>query len=533
MTHRQMIILCMVLVGLALPVAPVFAQAEPTNTPPPSVTSTPTVSPTVTDTPSPPPTATDVPTATPTVTDTATASPTATDSPTPSPTGTISPTASGTCQDDLEPNDQIGTGPVLVANQPLASLSLAPIGDLDYFQIWVKAGRFYQVDTATVDGVDTRLRLFDEAGNLLAENDDYLTGNPASRMKFQAAADGWLFVAVDSIVPIEWSCRFYNISLTDVPAPTPTPTATPKPPGTPGPTSEPPPTNTPLPELFDAYEPNFDFATAADVGVNQTGELNFHVFPPGDPGIDHDFFRLYVKVGQQLRLETLSLAPGLDTNIILYREDTTTIIAGNDDCTPGEQRSCLTWWPDYTGFAYILIGPVGFVTPKGVSAEALGYTLSITDLVGQPTSTPTQAPGYGQPLPWPQNPPPVASPTPEPTPEPILQVQTFSLAPPTPTPLPLQPIVVQLTVYYDENDNQAPDINEGVIGINMQILDSLTNRVLGQAFTNNEGHATLFVSASQEIRLTVPYLGYSQTVKPPGGQFEIRIPALHLPSLIP
>ncbi|MHC4816285.1 MAG: hypothetical protein ACYTFN_24800, partial [Planctomycetota bacterium] len=129
--------------------------------------------------------------------------------------------------------------------------------------------------------------------------------------------------------------------------------------------------------------------------------------------------------------------------------------------------------------------------------------------------------------------PPAAAPTPSITPEPVLQVQTFSLAPPTPTPLPLQPVVVQLTVYYDENDNQAPDLNEGVIGLNMQILDSLTNRVLGQAFTNNEGHATLFVSASQEIRLTVPYLGYSQAVKPPGGQFEIRIPAIHLPSLIP
>jgi len=138
-------------------------------------------------------------------------------------------------------------------------------------------------------------------------------------------------------------------------------------------------------------------------------------------------------------------------------------------------------------------------------------------------------------LPWPQNPSAAldTTPSPESTPEPVLQVQTFSLAPATPTPLPVQPIVVELTVYYDENDNQAPDVSEGVTGINMQILDSLTNRVLGQAFTNSEGHATLFVSATKEIRLTVPYLGYSQAVKPPGGAFEIRIPALHLPSLIP
>lgn len=519
----------LLLIGLTLAVSPVAAQEGDTPTPTEEPTLeatviTPTVEPSPSQEPSSEPTVQLEPTAT------------ATGTPTSTPTPTVTPTPAESCEDPYEPNNQPGGGAVLLSNQPHAGLSLAPLGDVDYFQLWVKAGRYYQVDTATVEGVDTRLRLFDELGNLLAENDDYLTGNPASRLKFRAASEGWLFVAVDSLVPIEWGCRFYNISMIDVSAPTPTPTATPQPAGTPRPTAAPPPTNTPLPELFDAYEPNYDFTTAATVGVNQVIDLNFHVFPPGDPGIDHDFFRLYIKVGQELLIETTNLAPGLDTNVILYREDTTSVIAGNDDCGPGELRSCLTWSPDYTGIAYILIGPVGLMTPKGISAEALGYTLSVIDLTGQPTPAPTLAPAYGalrqaQDLPWPQDPP--AVPAVSPTPAPQLRVQTFSLAPPTPTPLPLQPIVVELTVYYDENDNQAPDINEGVTGVTMQILDSLTNRVLGQAFTNNEGHATLFVSASKEIRLTVPYLGYSQAVKPPGGAFEIRIPAIHLPSLIP
>jgi hypothetical protein len=508
MKHALLIglfLLLLLLAGLALPAIPVQAQEEP------APTST-VALPTATDEP-PPQTPTPEPT-----------------EPTelPTPTATASPTPS--CADPFEPDDEPGSGEVLLANQPLVGLSLAPGGDVDTFQLWVKAGRYYQVDTATVEGVDTRLRLFDQTGNLLAENDDYLAGTPASRLKFQAAAEGWLFVTVDSIVPLDWGCRRYNIAMTDVSAPTPTPTATPEPPGTPGPTAAPS-ANTPPPELFDAYEPNYDFSLAADIGVNQVIDLNFHLFPPGQPGIDNDFFRLYVKIGQELRIETLALAPGVDTNVILYRADAASIIAGNDDCGPGEQRSCLTWSPDFTGIAYILVGPVG-LTPKGVSADALSYQLSITDLAGQPTATPVQTPAYGEPFPWPQNQP-AATPTPAPTHLPQLQVQTFSLAPPTPTPLPLQPIVVQLTVYYDENDNQAPDINEGVTGINLQILDSLTNRLLGQTFTNHEGHATLFVSATQEIRLTVPYLGYSQPVKPPGGAFEIRVPAIHLPSLIP
>mgnify|MGYP000396859931 FL=1 len=88
-------------------------------------------------------------------------------------------------------------------------------------------------------------------------------------------------------------------------------------------------------------------------------------------------------------------------------------------------------------------------------------------------------------------------------------------------------------VYYDENDNRAPDISEGVAGISVRVLDSLTNRLLGQSFTDGQGHASLSVSAAGAVRLSVPYLGYSQPVKPPGKQFEIRLGALRLPSLIP
>jgi len=420
-----------------------------------------------------------------------------------------------------------------MSSQPVVDLTLRPAGDVDYFQLWVKAGRYYQVDTATIDGVDTRLRLFNEAGELLAENDDYISGSPASRMKFQAPADTWLFVSVDSVSPIDWGCGQYNISMVDVSAPTPTRTPEPEATSKPAATSAP---GTPLPEDFDAYEPNYDFERAADLGVNQVAELNFHIYPPGAEGIDNDFFRFYVKVGQILEIETTELAPGVDTNLIVYREDQVTIVGGNDDCGPGELHSCLEWRPDYTGYAYVLVGPVG-LTPKGVSAESLAYKLSIKDLAGQPTPTSPAAAGYGEALPWDSGP--GATPTAEPTatitptPEPQLQLRTFSLAPPTPTPLPLQSIVIDLTVYYDENDNKAPDSNEGITGVNLQILDSLTNQVLGQAFTNNEGHATVFASAADEVRLSVPYLGYSQEVRPPGSQLLIRIPPLHVPSIIP
>jgi hypothetical protein len=114
-----------------------------------------------------------------------------------------------------------------------------------------------------------------------------------------------------------------------------------------------------------------------------------------------------------------------------------------------------------------------------------------------------------------------------------VRVRAFSVAQPTPTAIPLQPLTIQVTIYHDANDNQAADIDEGVLGLNVVILDSLTNRLLGQAFTDRQGHARLFVSARDTVRLSVPYLGYNQTVRPPGSEVEIRLPGLPLPSLIP
>ena len=37
-------------------------------------------------------------------------------------------------------------GPTMVINQSLSGLTLAPVGDVDFFLLWAKAGRFYQGD---------------------------------------------------------------------------------------------------------------------------------------------------------------------------------------------------------------------------------------------------------------------------------------------------------------------------------------------------------------------------------------------------
>ncbi len=605
--------------------------------------------------------------------------------------------AQATCDpaDPYEPNETAGSGPALVLGQPLSNLLLTPLGDVDFFLLWGKAGETYRLTTASSEGVDTRLRVYDGAGTLLAENDDYTAGNPGSRLTFLVGLDGWYSVSVDSSPPMESACRRYSIQVeelapTSTPTPTPTgtspaatavpgplepddyepnndsahavttgvglpinlnfnpsppespdpdqdwfrfavkpgdwlrletlnlaagldtnltvydqngavigtnddcdkarrsclewrpgyngiaylqivpvgllpdpvttgaraynlaivdlnlitPTATPtRTPETPQPTAQPgtatpQPTAVPAERMPDVYEPNYEPAKASSIGQGQTLNVNFVPWPPGSAGlVDNDFYKFSVKQGDRLRIETLNLAPGVDTNIILYRENQQ-VIGGNDDCTEGERRSCLEWTADYSGVVYLLVGPVGLVPDPNVPG-ASAYSLAIINLdlvTPSPAAGTPGSPGYGQAVPWPVTPvAPTETPTPTPsaTPTAVLLVRPFSMTPPTATPKPLQSVTLDVTIYYDANNNRAPDVEEGVTGMDVRALDSVTNQILGQVFTDSYGHATLTVAAAQEVRLSVPYLGYNQTVRPPGKELIIRLAALQLPSLIP
>jgi hypothetical protein len=291
--------------------------------------------------------------------------------------------------------------------------------------------------------------------------------------------------------------------------------------------------------MTDAYEPNGDFAHAANLGVGQTLNLNFNPYPVGINAIDYDFFRVFVKTGQTLKISTGELAAGLDTNLMLYRDNGETI-GYNDDCVPGRLDSCLTWEPTYTGVAYVLVGPVGTI-PVATSSGSRAYTLSVTDQTGLVTPTVLAlSSGYsgnasgGEQLPWRVTPlPPTETPPPTATALPGIRVYPISNSLPTPTAEPLQTIVVELSVYYDENDNRAPDISEGVSGVSVRVLDFQSNQLLGHVFTDQFGHARLMVAAAGQVRLSVPYLGYNEAIRAPGEAMTIRLAPLQLPGLIP
>ena len=456
--------------------------------------------------------------------------------PTPTPTPTVTQTPAPICADHLEPNDGVDQGTVLALTQAVDALTIFPQEDIDTFQLWGKEGAHYDITTQTGEGVDTRLRVYDPVGRLIAENDDYRTGIPTSQVRFQASGDGWFTVAVDTAVPIDWGCRTYRIIAVDMAAPTATPTKTP------GPTATPLPPATAVPGQLqpDAYEPNWDFERAANLGVGQRVKVNFNPWPAGASGIDNDFYRLFVKVGQMLKIETDNLSEGLDTNIILYRGDQS-VIAGNDDCSPTEFRSCLEWAPDYTGLVYVLVGPVGTL-PEAAVSGARNYSLSIINTAAQtPTPTPVNtrrasgsspvAGQTGEALPWRVTPLPSQTPTPTPTPRIFSSVIGDGAA--TPTPKVRQPILIDLTLYYDENNNGSQDPSEGVVGASVRVLDERTGRLLGHVFTDPNGHARLMVSAEEGALVSVPYLAYSRRVRAPGDSLVLKLQPQTLPSLIP
>lgn len=474
-------------------------------------------------------------------TPTATATPAwPTNTPTPAPTWTPVPD----CADLNEPNEVPGSGAVLISNETITGLTLFPFGDRDFFRLWAKGGVTYRLTTQTPDGVDTRLRVYDPTGKLVAENDDYQIGNPTSEILFRAPGEGWFSVAVDSPAPTEWGCRQYRLVGVDAAPPT----------SAPQPTAAPAATATPVSSNLasDPYEPNYDFASAANVGVGTSSSLNFNPYPAGASGWDNDFFRLYVKQGQNLMVETTGLAAGLDTNLILYREDAT-IVGGNDDCHSGELRSCFTWAPDYTGLAYLLVGPAG-VVPEPVSAGARAYTLSIKDTAGAISAggvisatgnSPVGGTGSwsggsgggrsssGAPE-WRVTPvTPTETPLPFPTATPVVSVRVVSAGLPTPTPRPMQMITLDLSVFQDQNNNKAQDIDEAVLGMSVRILDRQNNRLLAYAMTDEYGHINMSVAAPAGVRVSIPFLAYTKEVAAPGDDLTVRLPSLRLPSIIP
>ncbi|MBP6015764.1 MAG: hypothetical protein KA586_03525 [Candidatus Promineofilum sp.] len=407
-------------------------------------------------------------------------------------------------------------------------LTLWPPGDLDYYAFAVKNGTFYKILTDQLSpGIDTVLKIYNQNGEPIAENDDIGTaGQLQSQVVVRANATGIYFARVVNKSPADAANKTYCLMVDAMDEPTPTPT----------------PTLLPTRAGSDACEPNGQLEIACLFGENQSQAFNF--VPPFREGPDQDFYRIWIKPGTTITCETTELSSVTDTNIIFLGpngEDFNPQL-GNDDKAVGDKGSRLTYKSTYTGWLHVLVGPVNPV-PLAQAAQ-FTYTLACTSTV-PPTATPTLPPTTGGggggviPIAPTITPFPTVTPfdlsailTPSPVVIPEVTIQPLPTATP---PVGSQGVsTVNVTVFYDSNFNFTPETNEGIIDVAVALFDNTNGRLIAFGYTNQAGSVRFeAVPSSGAVRVEVPLLNYSQIVGPGESNIAVRVAPLPLPIGIP
>jgi hypothetical protein len=111
-----------------------------------------------------------------------------------------------------------------------------------------------------------------------------------------------------------------------------------------------------------------------------------------------------------------------------------------------------------------------------------------------------------------------------------LTVRTLTTPTPVPTPAPATTpiprfIPINLLIYHDANDDHQPGAGEGIAGVSVQVYDVITNELLTQGYTDEQGNLPFTVMAQGSVRVRVPYLGFSQLVAGEGASIYLRVPA--------
>jgi hypothetical protein len=431
------------------------------------------------------------------------------------------PTGTAIFVDQYEPNDTFETATTTAAGAPaLCGATLWPPGDVDFYRFPAKAGASYEILTRNLTpGLDTVLDLYDTAGNFITGNDDYESGSKASRVVIFTGVSGFYFARVTNQSPLDPANRTYCIEVREL-AWTPTPTRVPG---------------------ADACEFNGSFETACTLGIGEAFNANF--VPVFDRGPDHDFYRFWVKPGFYT-CETFNLSPVNDTNIILYNHNREGL-AGSEQDT---RDSVVSTFIGYTGWLYALVGPVVPIDYEESHRYTYSFRCDEVEVTPTPPPTATRPPAPPGPVI-----PPSPTPTPPQSPTPDLFVDTptpFVFETPTPTPRPnvfiqplptptrvgppVQSISIHVTIYYDVNLNYIPELNEGIGDVAVALYDQTTGQLLAFGYTNEAGMIQFNgITATGAIRVSVPFLGFSQIVANSQATIVIRVAPQPLPIGIP
>jgi hypothetical protein len=433
-------------------------------------------------------------------------------------------------------------------------------GDVDWVFFYARNGTTYQITTKVTSGIDTQIMLFDfqepfsildqqpySIQNMIQQNDDYQPQNRGSQITFTANRDGKYWVKIWNLDPSPKSLTglTYDLSVVEAAAATATPSVTVTP--------------VPLAEVGqpDKYEPNNDFASAKLIAAGaKLDGLSFVPYKPANYDVvDSDYFRMAVKTNLYYVCETLDLAPGVDTNLIVY-DAQGRILGSNDDISNDERAkgnfaSKFTWYANYEGFVYVR---VNLVRPPKAN-EVTSYTYSLRCAISPPpnaagsgpsappaSSGPTAPPAASGPE-KPQAP----APTPMPTPaivaaEPVKPIQALivrpisrspALAPPRPI-VPQRAVAIDVAVYNDNNRNSTSDAGEQVRGISVWVFDDRSGTPIIQAETDDSGNIRVNLTNEGPVRVNVPAFGYNQVINDVNAVIRVGLMSeLSLPKNIP
>jgi len=226
-----------------------------------------------------------------------------------------------------------------------------PDGDIDRVTFPVKAGRAYVITASKLaTGVDTVLSALVETA--FYQNDDVTSGDPSSRVEFQAPKDGIATVTVTNKGSFGLD-KSYLIELREVGG--------------------------------DIYEP--DDAVPASISPTQQQRHSF--YPEGD--VDRLTFN--IKAGRLYELKTYSLTLGVDTSITVNANGASYV---NDDQVAGERASSVVFNATADGRAEAIISNLDQYgidrTYMVTLIEQAGTPVAGVTATGAPTYTPTPTP---------------------------------------------------------------------------------------------------------------------------------------------
>ncbi len=469
--------------------------------------------------------------------------------PTSTPTSTPSAGATAVYIDQYEGNDTLETAysldTVFPSGCTIDNGTFWPAGDVDYYRFWAQGGATYTISSAQLSaGLDTVMTLYDPQGKEIATNDDFSPGQRTSSLSFTPANDAWHFLSLINEDPSNPAGKTYCVEIKEVAptaSPTPVATATFVQGGT-----------------HDACKselsfPDNDSATnACVISANSTVSDNF---VPREEGIrDVDYYRIWVKAGNYYQCDTLDgLAEFNDTKLKFLNAEQSWL-AENDNFDATTAGSQLEYLATYTGWMYVLVEPAIGVEYR--IADKYTYTLTCSAELVTPTFTPapvqpsTGSGGGGVSNPSTSTPTPTLVPQPVETIDVLATVQAASTPTQQPTPLPvisinplptavppMTPVYsadLQVVLFYDRNQNNLPEIDEGIVDMAVLAKDSNSGQLLALGYTNEAGLLRFQLSPSAEtMTISIPYLGINQTVSVGASELLIRVAPSTLPSSLP